>query len=56
MSWDGEKQVFELKEKVQEKSSPESIHLHENIEEDKRLSKLRKYSTIFNCRYTEIKE
>jgi len=56
MNWDGEKQALKLKEKTEKKAKPESIHLVENIGEDKGLKKFQKYKTIFKCSYTEVKE
>jgi hypothetical protein len=56
MNWEKEKQILELNKTVEEKAKPELNSADFNMEKNTGLKIGQKYTTIFNCRYTEIKE
>ncbi len=56
MSWDREKQILELNKTIEEKAESELNSATFNMEKNIGLEISQKYITIFNCRYTEIKE
>jgi len=56
MNGDREKQILELNKITEEKAGSELNSTTFNMEKNIGLEISQKYKTIFNCRYTEIKE
>ncbi|HEX9912186.1 MAG TPA: hypothetical protein VGB01_02945 [candidate division Zixibacteria bacterium] len=56
MNGDREKQILDLIKTTEEKAESELNSTTFNMEKNMGLEISQKYKTIFNCRYTEIKE
>ncbi|MFH0931604.1 MAG: hypothetical protein V1890_06680 [Candidatus Zixiibacteriota bacterium] len=56
MNGDREKQILELNKTTEKKAKTELNSTTFNMEKKIGLEISQKYKTIFNCRYTEIKE
>ncbi len=56
MNGDREKQILEPNKTTEEKTKSELNSTTFNMEKNIGLEISQKYKTIFNCRYTEIKE